>query len=54
MEKVTINLKNGIATVTEGEDTFIGKLIEAGNKIKINTTRAKGEFRLAKKVKEGK
>ena len=54
MDKVTINLKDGKATVTEGEDTFIGKLVEAGNNIKINTTRAKGEFKLEKKVKKEK
>lgn len=51
MEKVIIDIKEGKATVTEGANSFIGKLIKASDKIKINTTRAKGEFEIDKKAK---
>ncbi len=51
MGKVVINIKKGKATITEGEDTFIGKLIAGGGKLKLNTPRSKGEFEITKKEK---
>ncbi len=55
MDKVTIDIKGNKAIVTEGEDTFIGKLIAAGGgKLKIHTARVKGEFQVVKKPKKEK
>jgi len=30
-----LNVDKGVATITEGKDTFLGKLLRAGGKVKI-------------------
>jgi len=45
-DKVTINIKKGKATIVEGKDTFVGKLLAAKGKIKINSPRVHQELNI--------
>lgn len=50
MEKVKFDIQKGKATITEGGDTALGKLLaNHKGKIRFNTPRTKGEFEIAKK-----
>lgn len=50
-QKVKIKLNKGKATIEEGGNTLIGKLLaNHEGKIKFKTPRAKGEFEVVKKV----
>lgn len=60
MDKVTLDVKDGKATITEGGDTFLGRLL-AGRKGKIkisklqpNHRRLTGEFEIAQPSKRKK
>ena len=45
--KVILNVnKDGSATVTDGKDTLVGKLLASKGKIKINTPRFKRELNI--------
>jgi len=46
MEKVTLNIKKGKATITEGKDTFVGKLLVTKGKLKINTPLVKQDIEI--------
>ena len=53
MDKVKLEIKKGEAVITEGANSFIGKLL-AGHKLKINKQqpnrrRITGEVEIAKK-----
>lgn len=37
MDKVILNIKDGKATITEGKDTLIGKLLKGKGKLKIKS-----------------
>ena len=47
-DKVTLNIKKGKATITEGKDTFVGKLLAAKGKIRINTPLVKQDIEIKK------
>ena len=49
MDRVKIRLKKGKATIVEGGDTFIGKLLSSAGEIKVNVPRGRGTYKLAKK-----
>ena len=46
MDKVTLNIKDGKATIVEGKDTLVGKLLKAKGKIKINTPLVKQDIEI--------
>ena len=47
-DKVTLNIKDGKATITEGENSLVGKLLVAKGKIKINTPLVKQDIEIKK------
>ena len=47
-DKVTIDIRDGKATITEGKDTLVGKLLAAKGTIKINTPLVKQDIEIKK------
>ena len=44
--KVKLEVKDGNAVIVEGKDTFVGKLLAAKGKIKINSPRVHQELNI--------
>ena len=54
MDKLHINIEKGKATIEEGEDTFLGKIIKSAGKINFDTPRIRKKMNIVKKSKEEK
>ena len=46
MDKVKLEVKDGVAVITEGKNTLVGKLLATKGKIKINTPMVKREINI--------
>ena len=53
--KITIRAdNNGNAVITEGMDSFLGKVIAGKGKIKVNMAQFRGELKIVSKLPEEK